>query len=98
MAEAVGHTTVPVRPSLVPLVTEEEWVKDVQGLSLRNVRGISNTMLSKTLRELEESGLVRRAEYLEIPVRVEYEITERARNLQPILAQLVQWEMKAHEG
>ena len=39
MAEAVGHTTVPVRPSLVPLVTEEEWVKDVQGLSLRNVRG-----------------------------------------------------------
>lgn len=39
LAEAVGHTTVPVRPSLVPLVTEEEWVKDVQGLSLRNVRG-----------------------------------------------------------
>ena len=65
---------------------------------LRNVRGISNTMLSKTLRELEQSGLVRREEYLEIPVRVEYEITERARNLQPILAQLVQWEMKAYEG
>ncbi len=65
---------------------------------LRNVRGISNTMLSKTLRELEQSGLVRREEYLEIPVRVEYEITERARNLQPILAQLVHWEMKAYEG
>lgn len=65
---------------------------------LRNVHGISNTMLSKTLRELEQSGLVRREEYLEIPVRVEYEITERARNLQPILAQLVQWEMKAYEG
>ncbi|SFT33339.1 hypothetical protein SAMN02910356_00048 [Selenomonas sp. GACV-9] len=39
MAAAVGHTIVPVRPSLVPLVTEDEWVKDVQGLSLRNVRG-----------------------------------------------------------
>lgn len=60
---------------------------------LRNVHGISNTMLSKTLKELEESGLVRRAEYLEVPVRVEYEITERARNLQPILLQLIQWEM-----
>ena len=60
---------------------------------LRNVRGISNTMLSKTLKELEESRLVRRAEYLEVPVRVEYEITERARNLQPILLQLIQWEM-----
>lgn len=39
MAQAVGHTIEPVRPSLVPLVTEDEWVKDVQGLSLRNVRG-----------------------------------------------------------
>ena len=60
---------------------------------LRNVHGISNTMLSKTLKELEESGLVRRAEYLEVPVRVEYEITARARSLQPILVQLIQWEM-----
>ncbi len=59
---------------------------------LRNVHGISNTMLSKTLREMEESGLVRRTEYLEVPVRVEYEITDRAKSLQPILAQLVQWE------
>lgn len=60
---------------------------------LRNVHGISNTMLSKTLKELEESELVRRAEYLEVPVRVEYEITDRARNLRPILLQLIQWEM-----
>ena len=37
MAEALGHDVVPVRPSLVPLTVEEEWVKDVQGLSLRNV-------------------------------------------------------------
>lgn len=59
---------------------------------LKNTRGISNTMLSKTLKELEESGLVRRAEYLEVPVRVEYEITARARSLQPILVQLIQWE------
>ena len=38
MAEALGHDVVPVRPSLVPLTVEEEWVKDVQGLSLKNVR------------------------------------------------------------
>lgn len=37
MAKKLGHTVVPLRPSLVPLETEEEWVKDVQGLSLRNV-------------------------------------------------------------
>ncbi len=64
---------------------------------LRNVRGISNTMLSKTLRELEESGLVRRTEYLEVPVRVEYAITERAASLQPILLQLIRWEMSAQQ-
>ena len=38
MARKLGHTVVPLRPSLVPLETEEEWGKDVQGLSLRNVR------------------------------------------------------------
>lgn len=38
MAEELGHTIVPLTPSLVPLETEEDWVKDVQGLSLRNVR------------------------------------------------------------
>ncbi len=59
---------------------------------LRHVRGISNTMLSKTLKELEESGLVRREEYLEVPVRVEYTVTEKARSLQPILLELIRWE------
>lgn len=50
-------------------------------------------MLSKTLRELESDGLIRRAEYLEVPVRVEYSITEKATKLQPILLQLIQWQM-----
>ena len=38
LAVAAGHTIVPIFPALVPLVTQEMWVKDVQGLSLRNVR------------------------------------------------------------
>ena len=38
MAQKLGHTLVDIRPSLVPLETEEEWVKSVQGLSLRNVK------------------------------------------------------------
>ena len=37
-AYAAGHTVTPIFPALIPLVTEESWVKDVQGLSLRNVR------------------------------------------------------------
>ena len=38
LAHAAGHTVTPIFPALVPLVTRETWVKDVQGLSLRNVR------------------------------------------------------------
>ena len=38
LARAAGHTITPIFPALVPLVTQEAWVKDVQGLSLRNVR------------------------------------------------------------
>ena len=38
MAQRLGHTVGAILPSLVPLVTEDDWVKDAQGLSLRNVR------------------------------------------------------------
>ena len=37
LARAVGHTVTPIFPALVPLVTRETWVREVQGLSLRNV-------------------------------------------------------------
>ena len=37
-AQHVGHTLVPPRPSLVPIETEESWCRDLQGLSLRNVK------------------------------------------------------------
>lgn len=36
-AEALGHTITPVKPSLVPLVSEEKYCSDMTGLSLRNV-------------------------------------------------------------
>ena len=65
---------------------------------LHNVRGISNTMLSQTLKELERDQLVLRKEYLEVPVRVEYEVSEEAKKLRPILLQLIQWKMGKAAG
>ena len=53
MARALGHTITDVLPSLVPLVTEEDWVKEAQGLSLRNVRV---TLLADGRRIGEEFG------------------------------------------
>ncbi|MBQ8953568.1 MAG: helix-turn-helix transcriptional regulator [Clostridia bacterium] len=65
---------------------------------LHNVQGISNTMLSQTLKELERDRLVRRVEYLEVPVRVEYELSEKANQLQPILLELIKWALSEHEN
>jgi len=37
MSEAVGHTIIPLKPSLVPLEVGEDWIRELQGLSLKNV-------------------------------------------------------------
>lgn len=39
MAKELGHSITSLRPSLVPLETQEAWVKELQGLSLKNVEG-----------------------------------------------------------
>ena len=57
----------------------------------RRVRGISNTMLSKTLTELEQDGIVQRKEYMEVPARVEYSATPLASELKPIIYALAKW-------
>ena len=54
----------------------------------RKLDGISNTVLASSLKELEEEGLVKRKEYLEVPIRVEYSTTEMADRLMPILEEL----------
>ena len=52
---------------------------------------ISQRMLTMTLRTLEEDGYVTRTLFQEIPPRVEYALTERAKSLKPILDSLLQW-------
>jgi predicted Rossmann fold flavoprotein len=37
IAKLLGHKVTELKPSLVPLITEEPWVKDLQGLSLKNI-------------------------------------------------------------
>lgn len=51
MAEKLGHTLVPLKPSLVPLIAAEGWVKELQGLSLKN---IAITLMNKKGRKLYE--------------------------------------------
>ena len=57
----------------------------------RAVDGITNTMLANSLKELEADGLVERKQYDEMPVRVEYSLTGKAKSLIPILLELKRW-------
>lgn len=57
----------------------------------RQVSGITNIMLTRSLQELETNGLVLRSEYPETPPRVEYSLTEAGQNLIPALHELIQW-------
>ena len=61
----------------------------------RRVRGISQKMLTQTLRGLERDGLVTRTVHAEVPPRVEYELTEPGRTLITPLATLDAW-ARAH--
>jgi DNA-binding HxlR family transcriptional regulator len=53
--------------------------------------GISSTVLSDTLLELEHEGLISKKVYPEIPPRVEYKLTGRTRELKIILEELDEW-------
>ncbi len=57
----------------------------------RDLPGITNTMLAKSLRELEEDGLLTRRQYNEIPPRVEYSLTEMGRDLLPVFYAVMNW-------
>lgn len=55
------------------------------------IPGITQHMLTAQLRELEEDGLVSRTVFAEVPPRVEYEITLKAKGLGPTMEALTAW-------
>ncbi|MFG2276143.1 winged helix-turn-helix transcriptional regulator [Streptomyces chartreusis] len=57
----------------------------------RAVNGITQRMLSTTVRRLERDGLISRTVEPTVPPRVEYALTQRGRSLHGILAELVAW-------
>jgi DNA-binding HxlR family transcriptional regulator len=57
----------------------------------RAIPGITQHMLTTTLRELERDGLVKRTVYPEVPPRVEYEMTSKAGRLTPVFDAILKW-------
>ena len=57
----------------------------------KSVGNVSQKVLTAQLRAMEESGLLTRTVYPEVPPRVEYTLTELGRSLQPILDAMWNW-------
>ncbi len=83
------------------------YMADAEGQTLRyrelerKVVGITATMLTKCLRELEQDNLIKRKQYNTIPPTVEYSLTENGKTLIPALESVYQWadaQMKGNKG
>ncbi|MFZ4450780.1 winged helix-turn-helix transcriptional regulator [Salibacterium aidingense] len=57
----------------------------------RKMPGITQKMLTKQLRELEEEDIIERTVYPQVPPKVEYSITEYGASLEPILEAMHEW-------
>lgn len=57
----------------------------------KSIRDITPKMLTQTLRELEDDGLINRKVYLEVPPKVEYTLTPVGKELIPFIRHLNEW-------
>ncbi|MGD1951880.1 MAG: winged helix-turn-helix transcriptional regulator [Leptolyngbyaceae cyanobacterium] len=73
------------------LILRELWDQDRRTHELLSaLSGISSKTLTAKLRSLEEYGIIERRAYAEIPPRVEYAITPKGKELQPVFTALYQ--------
>lgn len=66
----------------------------------KNLEGISQKVLTDSLRSMEEDGIITRTVYPEVPPRVEYSLTELGESMRPIIKSMEQWGInyKAQNG
>jgi DNA-binding HxlR family transcriptional regulator len=63
---------------------------------LQRIPNLSDRLLSERLRELEAEGIITRTVYPEVPVRIEYRLTEKGQELEAIVSAIDSW--AAHWG
>ncbi|GHP00973.1 MarR family transcriptional regulator [Reticulibacter mediterranei] len=97
--ELAGHTYCPSREileliggkwSLLILCALKAGPVRTGALS-RSLEGISQKMLTQTLRDLMRSGMIVRTSYPEVPPRVEYSLTPLGQTLSVLVLQFEQW-------
>lgn len=75
---------------IILLILLQEGTKRFSDLK-RSVPGITQKMLTKQLRELEEEDIITRNVYPQVPPKVEYSISEYGKSLEPILVAMHEW-------
>ncbi|AGB42455.1 putative transcriptional regulator [Halobacteroides halobius DSM 5150] len=55
------------------------------------IPNLSDRMLTKRFKELEENGIIDRKVYPETPVRIEYKLTEKGKALKPVMKAMETW-------
>jgi DNA-binding HxlR family transcriptional regulator len=77
--------------ALLVIVSLSEASPQRFGVLKRRLEGVSQKMLTQTLRGLERDGLLARRLYDEMPLRVEYHLTVLGESLVPLAKQIKQW-------
>lgn len=77
------------KPLIFQNLFEEEQVRFIE--LWRNMPRVSKKVLSEQLKQLEENHMIQRIEVYNFPPEVYYKLTDKARELGPILHQLHQW-------
>jgi len=77
------------KPLILWFLGEHETLRFFQLQHL--IPDITHRILTKQLRELEQYGLVERKVYPEVPIRVEYTITDKGKEVIPILDMMCNW-------
>ena len=102
MSEMTAKATLPACPVETTLtLIGDKWkvliLRDLMpgtkrfGELKKSVGNVSQKVLTAQLRAMEESGLVNRKVYAEVPPRVEYSLTELGKSLKPILDSMWAW-------
>ena len=79
---------------MIPLNFSKQKIKNKKEkalAALKSVGNVSQKVLTAQLRAMEESGLLTRTVYAEVPPRVEYSLTELGKSLKPILDSMWAW-------
>lgn len=80
------------KPRLICILGHESAMR--YGELKQEMENISDAALADSLKELQEKGIIKRRQYNEMPIRVEYSLTDTGRSLLPIMDAMSDWAVR----